>query len=193
MPEPCQSTFFDDFFLIQILIQIFDWYCFQLFHTNRLPQEPASNESMVFSKVFVGAHSSELYKKILSMYDLKTCSRTVWLTFLLLRMGSKVLQVSWTNPFLLFISSTVPIRDPRYLHFPYLMSLYLLIWYRSVLDLLIHSSSSRSISGMTLSTMLFLVLSDRMKMVSSVNLGPTITFVVSLSGRISLWSQSGRW
>ena len=102
--------------------------------------------------------------------------------------------MSWTRPFRLFISSSVPVRDFRYLHFLHLTSLCLLIWYFYVLDLLIYSPSSSSISWMTISTRLFLASSYRMKVMSSVCFGSTLTVLVSLSVSKSRADQSGcRW
>ena len=73
------------------------------------------------------------------------------------------------------------------------MSLCLLISYFSVLDLLIYSPSSSSISEMTLSTRFILASSDWMKMMLSGYFGLTLTFLVSLSKSQSSADQSGTW
>ena len=108
------------------------------------------NVSILFSCVLVSVHNSLLYKKTLDMYALKSRSLTFSLIFLLVRISLYWMKAGLASCFLLFMSSSVSNKVPRYLHFFHSSPPFLLMWCSSVLFLFTCRFLDLSLSGIVL-------------------------------------------
>ena len=129
------------------------------------------NLSMLFSKVCVNVHSSELYMKILWMYVANTLILTFSLTCLLLKIDSQVLYESIVRPFYLLISFLVSSSDPRCSHSFEASSPHLCMWYLLVLHSFTCKRSVGNIADISLSTWLIFDSSDLRNEISSAYFG----------------------